>query len=136
MDSSPRRLHVVPRRTHVAPIGPSWSPPRTPPGWSRGGSTKSAADSDGLRRTPRESDAAPTESCGLSKSTSGGLESTSPPKWKSTADSKVRRGLFQQSPPRLHRGLFRWSLWTPPWSPPRSPPWTNFRWSSWTPPRT
>ena len=41
--------HVDPRRTHVAPIGPSWTPPRTPPGWNRDGSTK---DSDGLYGGP------------------------------------------------------------------------------------
>ena len=52
------------------------------------------ADPSSLPRTPRGSNAAPTESVGLSKYISGGLHSTSPPKWKSTAEySGGARGL-------------------------------------------
>ena len=43
--------HVDPRRTHVAPIGPSWTPPWNPPGWNRGRSTKSTADSTWVGRS-------------------------------------------------------------------------------------
>ena len=64
----------------------------------------------GLRRTPTDSTWVRRGSnlvlC-TSKSTFGGLESTSPPKWKSAAEFKVRRGLFQQSPPRTPPRTFQ-----------------------------
>ena len=45
---NPCRLHMGPKQTHLALIGPSWTLPLTPPGWNCGRSNKSAADSDGL----------------------------------------------------------------------------------------
>ena len=59
VDSSPPKLQVGPRRTHVAP---SWTPPRTPPGWNQGGSTKSALDSERLHVGPTQVQLSPVDS--------------------------------------------------------------------------
>ena len=44
MDSSPTRVQLGPPRTQVDPGGPYRSPRRSPVGWTRLGSTESAAD--------------------------------------------------------------------------------------------
>ena len=125
---------------HVDPIGRSWTPPRTPPGWNRDGSTK---DSDGLYGGPTRlllslvdfRNLILVDSIPQVRLTPFGLDSTglrgeSALNWKSDgsasdffkspADSAVRNG--------LHRG-FRHGLWrswvhmesTKYKSPPRSP---------------